>query len=60
MQSDRADLSGRQIDTTRWLLNAISMLNRKKPELMSATEMDKELADIKREMEELEMKMQAG
>jgi hypothetical protein len=32
---------------------------RKRPELMSATEMDKELADIKREMEELEMKMQA-
>jgi hypothetical protein len=30
---------------------------RKKPELMSAAEMDKELADIKREMEELEMKM---
>jgi hypothetical protein len=29
----------------------------KKPELMSATEMDRELADIKREMEELEMKM---
>jgi hypothetical protein len=32
-------------------------VERKKPELMSAAEMDKELADIKREMEELEMKM---
>jgi len=30
---------------------------RKSPKLMSTTEMDKELADIKREMEELEMKM---
>jgi hypothetical protein len=29
----------------------------KKPELMSVAEMDKELADIKREMEELEMKI---
>jgi hypothetical protein len=42
--------------TTRWLLKAISML-RKSSKLMSAAEMDKELADIKREMEELEMKM---
>jgi hypothetical protein len=30
---------------------------RKSPELMSTTEMDKELADIKREMEELKLKM---
>ena len=30
---------------------------RKSQKLMSATEMDKELADIKQEMEELEMKM---
>jgi hypothetical protein len=30
---------------------------RKSPKLMNTTEMDKELADIKREMEELEMKM---
>jgi hypothetical protein len=30
---------------------------KKKPELISVAEMDKELADIKREMEELEMKM---
>jgi hypothetical protein len=52
-----ADFPGRQTRTTTWLLKAISMLNRKKPELMSAAEMDKELADIKREMEELEMKM---
>jgi hypothetical protein len=29
----------------------------KSPKLMSATEMDKEITDIKREMEELEMKM---
>jgi hypothetical protein len=29
----------------------------KKPKLMSVAEMDKELADIKREMEELKMKM---
>jgi hypothetical protein len=51
-----ADLSGRQIGTTTWLLKAISLL-KEEPKLMSATEMDKELADIKREMEELEMKM---
>jgi hypothetical protein len=30
---------------------------RKKPELMSTTKMEKELTDIKREMEELELKM---
>jgi hypothetical protein len=30
---------------------------KKKLEMMSATEMDKELTDIKREMEELEMKL---
>jgi hypothetical protein len=32
----------------------------KSPKVMSTTEMDKELADIKREMEELEMKMRKG
>jgi hypothetical protein len=33
------------------------MLKGRAPKLMSAAEMDKELADIKREMEELEMRM---
>jgi hypothetical protein len=33
------------------------MLKGRAPKLMNAAEMDKELADIKREMEELEMRM---
>jgi hypothetical protein len=33
-------------------------VERKNPELMSIAEMDKELVDIKQEMEELKMKMQ--
>jgi hypothetical protein len=52
-----ADLSGRQIDTARWLLKAIGMLKKEPEKADERTEMDKELYDIKREMEELEMKM---
>jgi hypothetical protein len=60
MQSD-SSRSAREADKhSKMATEGHKHAERKSPELMSAAEMDKELADIKREMEELEMKMRQG
>jgi hypothetical protein len=57
MQSD-SNRSAREADKhSKMATEGHKHAEKKSPELMSAAEMDKELADIKREMEELELKM---
>jgi hypothetical protein len=52
-----ADLPGRTYRNGSMATEGHKHAERKSPKLMNTAEMDKELADIKREMEELELKM---
>jgi hypothetical protein len=57
MQSD-SSRSTREVDKHNKMdTKGPKHAEKKSPEMMSIAEMDKELADIKREMEKLEMKM---
>jgi hypothetical protein len=57
MQSDSNRFSRKADKNNSMATESHKSVERKKPELMSATEIDKELADIKRDMEELELRM---
>jgi hypothetical protein len=58
MQSDSNRFSRKEDRKNNMATEGHKSAKRKKPKMMNAAEMDKELADINREMEELEMKMQ--